>query len=352
MASATDRSRHDAIEGCKEMRNVQRNGRTAHARLGIGLFIVAASLGFAACGSDDGGERAAASTTEAEGTDVVADVEESGILRIATDAKYPPSGSLNPSGDYEGYSVDIAKAVAADLGVEPKFISPNFDLVVGGGWNGRWDMSAIETTPTLERQEVIDPSIPYDFNVIRLIVHEDNSEYRQLPDLSGATIGTAAGGTLEDYLKGGITLPEIPYNDKGVRIESQIKDPEIKSYPDENAALNDLALGDGTRLDAVIATQVTLDGAIKQGLPVKGIGAPAWLDPGTLATDNDAEGASLIEAANETITRLSESGELEQIFESWDVSVRSGGLEAYTALLASGSIEGELAEVDYTLAIP
>lgn len=43
---------------------------------------------------------------------------ERGVIKIAVPESFPPFGSLGADGEYEGYDVDVAKAIAEDLGVE------------------------------------------------------------------------------------------------------------------------------------------------------------------------------------------------------------------------------------------
>jgi len=47
----------------------------------------------------------------------LADILESGTVKIAVPESFPPFGALGASGEYEGYDVDVAKLIAEDLGV-------------------------------------------------------------------------------------------------------------------------------------------------------------------------------------------------------------------------------------------
>ena len=52
----------------------------------------------------------------------LADILESGTVKIAIPESFPPFGALGPSGEYEGYDVDVAKLIAEDLGVELELV--------------------------------------------------------------------------------------------------------------------------------------------------------------------------------------------------------------------------------------
>ncbi len=52
----------------------------------------------------------------------LADILESGTVKIAIPESFPPFGALGASGEYEGYDVDVAKLIAEDLGVELELV--------------------------------------------------------------------------------------------------------------------------------------------------------------------------------------------------------------------------------------
>ncbi|MEC9346883.1 MAG: transporter substrate-binding domain-containing protein [Pseudomonadota bacterium] len=52
----------------------------------------------------------------------LSDVLSAGKIRIAVPENFPPFGALGASGEQEGYDVDVAKLIAADLGVELEIV--------------------------------------------------------------------------------------------------------------------------------------------------------------------------------------------------------------------------------------
>ena len=73
--------------------------------LKIWLMSLALTTGFAA-------------TAKAELSDILS----SGTVKIAIPENFPPFGALGIEGEYEGYDVDVAKLIAADLGVELELV--------------------------------------------------------------------------------------------------------------------------------------------------------------------------------------------------------------------------------------
>src|ERR1700756_4572614 len=59
-------------------------------------------------------------------------VKQRGTLRIGLEGTFPPFNSKAPSGELVGYDVDIAKAVAAKLGVKPEFVPTEWSGIIAG----------------------------------------------------------------------------------------------------------------------------------------------------------------------------------------------------------------------------
>lgn len=74
---------------------------------------------------------------------------------------YPPVGSVDRDGKNIGFGVDIAKALAEKLGVEPTFVQTTSRNRIPLLQSGGIDADVGPTTPTKERDEVVDFSIVY-----------------------------------------------------------------------------------------------------------------------------------------------------------------------------------------------
>ena len=95
---------------------------------------------------------------------------------IGADATYPPMESVNKQGDFFGMDIDIAKEIASDLGVEPKFRNVAWEELFDAVRNGTVDMIISSITITKERTEIMSFSDPY-FNAGQVIViREDKKE--------------------------------------------------------------------------------------------------------------------------------------------------------------------------------
>lgn len=222
-------------------------------------LMTAAVMGlalFAGCSQSDAGSGDAAPTTEATATEAPAedapaaeataaseasatdtswdDIKAKGHFILGLDDSFPPMGYTDDAGEIIGFDIDLAKAVAAEMGIEVKFqpvIWENIQMEINNKnvdviWNG--------CTITDERKEVFDFSKPYMLNSQILVVKTD-SPYQSQADLTGKVLG------LQDGSSANIALDNHP------DFKATLK--EVTGYPSNDKALLDLASG---RLDAVL----------------------------------------------------------------------------------------------------
>jgi polar amino acid transport system substrate-binding protein len=248
---------------------------------------------------------AAQTAAPAAGGGLLDEVKKRGKLLISTDANYKPQSFKNPDGSFEGFDIDVAKEVAKRLGVEAEFIDVNFDIITAGGWNNRWDMNAGSMTITPDRKKALYFSSPYYYTPASFVVHKD-SKAASIDDLQGKAIGVGAATTYQDYLEGKLTL-------EGETILTPAPaGATVKTYPSDVDALNDLALGDGTRVDAALTALPTAEEAIKGGQPLKVLGDPVYYEDLGLAFDQKStlDSKGLADAVTKIIDDMHKDGTL------------------------------------------
>lgn len=284
------------------------------------LTIGALGLALAGCGSDDSGSDGGGSagdgvcaTTDASG-DLLAEICDAGEIVVSTDPAYPPQSALNEeTGDYEGFDIDVATEIAKRLGVDIAWETPSWDILTAGSWNDRWDMSVGSMTPTNDRQQVLDFTDPYYYTPAVIVVHEDNTSVADLTtDLDGKKIGVCSGCSYEQYLDGSLAI-------EGFTFDFVVDDPTINGYDTDTTALQDLAIGDGDRLDAAMTSLTTAQGFIDEGKPVKIVGDPLFYEPLGVAFDKSSEldRAALVEAVNQIVADMHSDGTLTALSKKW-----------------------------------
>ena len=168
-------------------------------------------------------------------------------------------------------------------------------------------------TPTNDRQEVLYFTDPYYYTPAVALVHEDNTSVADLTtDLDGKKIGVCSGCTYEQFLDGSLAI-------EGFEFDFVVDDAEISGYDTDTTALQDLALGDGDRLDAAMTSVTTAQGFIDSDKPVKIVGDPLFYEPLGVAFDKSSEldGQSLVDAVNEIVAEMHEDGTLTEMSEEW-----------------------------------
>ncbi len=229
------------------------------------------------------------------------------VMVLSSDAEYPPQSFLNEKNEMDGFDVDVAKEIAKRLGVGLKIVTPAWEIITAGKWGGRWDISVGSMTPTRERAKVLDFPAVYYYTPASFAVHKD-SKATSLADLNGKTIGVCGGCTYESYLKGNLIIEA----EGAPPFEYKVKPGRIRTYETDTNVFDDLRIGDGKRLDAVLSALPTIQEAIKNGYPMKVIGKPVFYEPLAVAVDKGdpeftAKIREIVEAmhADGTLTRLS-----------------------------------------------
>ncbi len=242
--------------------------------------------------------------------DLLAEVKSRGTLRIATDSNYKPQSFKNADGTWEGFDIDVAREIAKRLGVEPEFLDISFDVVTAGSWNNRWDINVGSMTITAERKNALFFTTPYYYTPAAFAVHNE-STIAAIEELAGKRIGVGSATTYQSYLEGTLTLA-----DETIAIPAP-NGAQVQIYETDQLALADLALGNGTRLDAVLTALPIIEDSIKGGQPFKVLGNPVYYEALAVALDQSSpvnaeslmrEISTIIEAmhADGTLSALSQ----------------------------------------------
>ena len=233
-----------------------------------------------------------------------------GVVKVSTDPAWPPQSFLDDNNEMDGFDVAVARAIAEKMGVDIEFVTPDWSLITAGNWAGRWDMSVGSMTPTKERAEVLNFPAIYYYVPASVAVHND-SDAQQVSDLNGRTIGVSAASTWENYLRHDLTIDAV-----GVpAFEYQIDPGEIRTYGTDIPVVNELRLGDGVRIQAMIGSLPNFLDAIKNDYPIRVLGDPLFYEPLAVAIDRgDPELGAKI---TEIVAELRDDGTLAALSEKW-----------------------------------
>ena len=234
--------------------------------------------------------------TAAPGIDTsLSDVLDAGELVVATEGTYRPfSFHEDGTGDLVGYDVEIAQAVAAELGVEATFEETQWDAIFTGLDAGRFDMIANQVSITPEREAAYAFSTPYTYSAGVVVVREDDSSITSFADLDGKT---AAQSLTSNWR----TLAE----DSGARIEA------VEGWAQS------VALVEQGRVDATVNDELTFLDYQKQS-GADGLKVAATTDDQSRTAFTFRTGSTaLAEAVDEALAGLAADGTLAEISETY-----------------------------------
>lgn len=233
-------------------------------------------------------------------------VQKTGVLTNVLVNDYPPFSYIDENNKLAGFDIDVAQAVADKLRLE----TPGWETIVSGKWQGRWDLSIGSMTPTKERAEVLSFPVEYYSSPAVLIVHKDDTRINDIKDISGKQVGVGTGSSYEAYLQKKLVI-ETP----GAR-KVEFPFDNVAIVPGETTVnFQNLALGPGVRLDAIIDNLATIKERIDRTHAFKIIGKPLYGEPNWIATEKgDPEWDAKVA---ETIAALKADGTLAKISQKW-----------------------------------
>ena len=143
------------------------------------------------------------STSDAQLEAGVQEIVDRGVLRVGVKQDLPNFGYRDPeSNRYTGMEVEIAKKVAAELGVDIEFTPVTAQTRGALLDNGQLDMVIATFTITEERKELYNFTTPYYTDAVGFLVRKDSNIQSSWEALDGLTIGVTQGsiqwGLLEE----------------------------------------------------------------------------------------------------------------------------------------------------------
>ena len=168
----------------------------------ISLMSVMAAAGvltLAGCSSNSGSSAAAsgaASSAASTGAaDQLAAIQANGKLVVALEGAWQPWSYHDESDTLVGYDVEVSRAIAEKLGVEPEYVESDWDSLFAGLDAGRYDMVCNGVEVTDERALTYDFTTPYGYIHTALAVKKDNDTIQTFEDLKGKTTANSLAST-------------------------------------------------------------------------------------------------------------------------------------------------------------
>ena len=176
----------------------------AAGALAAALALVGCASGNSGSGSASGSASASASGSASASTEMK--LVKEGKLLIATSPDFPPFENLE-NGEMVGLDIEIGKAVAEKLGLEPEFVSLQFDSIltaVAAGTQADVGISGLTVDP--ERAKTVDFSDSYYVDDLSVAAMKNNADITadnadEALNKEGVVIAVQSGTSGETYVK-------------------------------------------------------------------------------------------------------------------------------------------------------
>ena len=223
-------------------------------------------------------------------------VQNGGVLRVGLDPTYPPF-EVDDGGGVYGLDVDLAKAIAADLGLEVQFVYFGYDGLYDALGTEQVDVLISALVIMVERTRDFAYSEPY-FNAGEiLIVPAGNETIETMADLGDQTVAVELG-----------SLGHVEATEWAKRVAGL----EISTFSTADEAITAVQQGhaDTALTDAISGRLFLRDHDGLKRLPES-----VTVEPFALVVRR--EDRQLLTMLNQSLATLQQSGQLDQIETQW-----------------------------------
>jgi polar amino acid transport system substrate-binding protein len=277
-------------------------------------LVVAALL--AGCGSDNtsstGGGSTATSGPSAGNADkkvaalVPAAVKSKGTLTVAADASYAPNEFIGSDGkSVEGMDADLAKALAAVMGVKAKVVNATFDGIIPGLAAKKYDLGMSSFSDTKEREKTVDFVTYFSAGTSFYVKAQGGPTINTLADLCGHKVAAEKGTT---------QAADATAQDKKCKAGGK-PGVTVSVFPDQNGA--NLALSSGRAEVGMADSPVAAYQVKKTNGQFKLVGQPYGTAPYGIAI---TKGTGLDKPVLAAMKVLVANGQYKKILEKWGIA--------------------------------
>ena len=260
------------------------------------LAVMAAAGALGGCGSSSSAAGAGSAAGSGEAADRLAAAKQRGTLIVALEGAWSPWCYHDDTDTLVGYDVEVSRAIAQYMGLEPEYVEGEWDGLFAGLEAGRYDIVCNGVEVTEERAKSYDFSEPYAYIHTALAVRADDDSITCFEDLAGKTTANSIASTY-------MTLAES-YGAEVLGVDTLDETIQMLLAGRVDATLNaDVSFYDYLNVhpDAAFKLVAETEEASHVCIPVK----------------NDGSADTLLAAVNEAIDALRADGTLAEISEKY-----------------------------------
>lgn len=216
------------------------------------------------------------------------------VWSVGTEPGFPPFESITNTGEFEGFDIDLMRAIGEKAGKTIEFQNLPFDSLIPALQGGSIDAAISGMTITEERAQTVDFSDPYFRAGLAIAVADGTTDIQTLDDLRGKKIAAQIGTT-------------------GADTANSVEGATVSTFDSAPLALQELANGN---VDAVVNdAPATLD-AINTG------NIPGVTVVGELLTEESygialPKGSENVEAINTALAAVRSDGTYAELYRKW-----------------------------------
>ncbi|NLC67789.1 MAG: basic amino acid ABC transporter substrate-binding protein [Clostridiaceae bacterium] len=218
--------------------------------------------------------------------------KDDGIIKMGTNAEFPPFEYVE-NGEYAGIDVELAQAIAKELGKELEIVDMAFNALIDALNSGKVDFVAAGMSVDPEREKNVDFTIKYYNATQTIIVQAGNENIKSKDDLVGKKIGVQTGTT-------------------GYDVAVEIKDAVVSTYENGLEATMDLANGN---IDAVIIDDFPAKKYVEKNPGLKLVDGQFEEEQYAMAVKKGNK--KLLEQINKALQKLMDDGTYDKILEKY-----------------------------------
>jgi len=204
-----------------------------------------------------------------------------------------------------GLDIELAQAIGEILGLEVQFVDSAFDTILQGLATDKYDVVMSAVTITGARAQTVDFSSPYIENWQTIVTLRDNTQgISDTSGLNGKKVTYQKGTTSFEYLTNLIDTGGVSCT--------------VSEFDKVLQCFDELKLG---RVDAILVDSVVAEGYVQREPDVFEI---VWNQANDLGEEPELFGigvkqnnAQLLDAVNDALAQLEESGRLDEIRLDW-----------------------------------
>ena len=199
------------------------------------------TVGLTGCGGSGDPEPEVAEDVTFDAGTTMAELNEAGSITIGTKFDQPLFGLRGPSGDPEGFDVEIGKIIAGALGIPEdgiewvETVSANREQFIQDG-----DVNIVVATYTIndDRKELVSFAGPYFEAGQTIMVLEENSDINGPDDLAGTKVCSVEGSTPAETIRTDYPEAELVPTDAYSNCLEPLRNGQVDAVSTDNVILS------------------------------------------------------------------------------------------------------------------